>query len=89
MLNRDAPENPDVGPNPFYPEQLRNKNVAEDERPVRRRIRSPHAIPHHEGFVLATRIEGEEYFRGISVRHDKRRPQHNLGHIVDVMISNQ
>ncbi len=67
------------------PQHLRHEAVAEDERPVDRRVRTLHAVQDHVALELVRAVPAEEHLHRVAVEHDEARHQHHLRHVVEVL----
>ncbi len=73
----------------FRPQDLRDDDVAGDQRPVGDRVRAEHAIDQHEPFVTITTVPAHERLKPVSVAHDHAGRQHDLGHVLQVALCDE
>ncbi len=81
---RNHPQHEQVRAHLLEPEKLRRDDVAENQRPVIKRVWTVHAVPDHEALVTVAAVPPKERFHDVAVADDQSGRQHHLRHVVHV-----
>ena len=86
--NRDKHEHRNTPPEPLKPEQLRNDQVAHEERPERPPVIAKRTIKEYRLLPRIVAVPCDEDLDEVCKSHDTRGEQEELGKILKVMIGN-
>ncbi len=81
---RNHEQRPHRRSNLLDPHQLRNRNIAKNQRPIRHPVRPRHAIHKREPLISVPAVKCRKRLHHVAVSHDQSRSQHHLGHILQM-----
>src|ERR1019366_2028981 len=81
---RDEPEPAGGDAELLQPENLRDKNVAGEQRHVRQPIRAVEPVPEQERIELAAAVPAHERLHAIAVGNDEAGGQHDLSRVLEM-----
>src|ERR1700733_9662040 len=80
---RNHEQRPHRSPHLLNPHQLRNRNVAQNQRPVSRPVRPCKPIQKSKSLVLIRTKKRRKSLHHVPVSHNQPGSQHHLGHILE------
>src|SRR5438105_488970 len=67
-----------------YPEELGDKKIADEQRPIEWRVWALQAVEHHIALELTAGVPGGETLHEIAVTNDQPDREHHTDHVVNV-----